>query len=199
MSCVLRVFGKRFDVDRYLARSPFRPCGVHRRGEPVAPLTQPNGRKRTQSGCNIEVSKKDFADFAGSIRDAIRFLRKHGPAVRALRRFAGVEWARLDFGVEWCDVIYQCDVLPEALVVLAGRCRLGLEISHYPVATRRSDTRRAASYRRRSHTALYKRQKQDVREAYVEFRALKARSKRSPHGSGAVRTVSGTTKSRRTR
>jgi hypothetical protein len=134
MSCVLRAAGRTFDVERYLARSPFRPLAVHRRGEPVLSATKPNGRERTRLGCNIEVSGRDFADFAGQVRDAIRFLKGNGAAVRRLRRFPGVEAVTLDFGVVWRDVAAQMDAFPEELVALAGQCALGLCISHYPVS-----------------------------------------------------------------
>jgi hypothetical protein len=133
MSCVLRAVGRRFDVESDLARSPFRPLAVHRRGEPLLPATRPTGRKRSKSGCNIEVSRREFEDLAGQVRDAIRFLKRHAAAVRALRRFPGVESATLDFGVAWRDAAAQTDAFPHELVTLAGKCELGLDISHYPV------------------------------------------------------------------
>jgi hypothetical protein len=199
MGCVLRAYGRRFDVDRYLARSPFRPCSVRRRGEPVAALSQPKGRKCIHSGCNIDVSKRDFADLKGQILDAICFLRRYGPAIRALRRFPGVEWARLDFGVDWLDVVYQCDVLPQELVVLAGRCQLGLEISHYPVARGGSNAKRTVGKRERSHGALYRKQRQEVKEAYAEFCAHEAKSKRASRSSSTTRKAPGKTTHRRSR
>jgi hypothetical protein len=135
MSCILRAYGRRFDVERYLVRSRFRPIAVHRRGAPVFPASQPKGRKYERSGCSIEVSRRDFHDFAGQLRDAVRFLRANAAAVRALRRFPGVESAILDFGVAWRDVAAHGDVLPEDLIELAGRCHLSLKLSHYPVKT----------------------------------------------------------------
>jgi hypothetical protein len=134
MSCVLRAVGRTFDVERYLARSPpFRPLAVHRRGDAILPATTPSGRKRTRSGCNIEVGGREFADFAGQVRDAIRFLKGNGAAVRALRRFPGVESVTLDFGVIWRDVAAQTDAFPDELVALAGKYHLALSVSHYPV------------------------------------------------------------------
>jgi hypothetical protein len=174
---------------------------VRRRGEPVFPLTQPNGRKSTHSGCTIEVSGRDFADFAGQIRDAIRFLKRHGPALRTLRRFPGVESARLDFGVAWRDVVAQYDVFPEELVVLAGRCQLGLETSHYPVASGRSDGKRTAGNRKSGHGAPLNNSKRmtEEQQAYAEFCAYRAQSKRTSRSSSTMRTASGKTKRRRSR
>jgi hypothetical protein len=45
-----------------------------------------------------------------------------------------VETVTLDFGVVWRDVAAQSDAFPEELIALAAKCRLGLELSHYPVA-----------------------------------------------------------------
>jgi len=116
MSCILRVFGRRFDVDRYLAHSPFQAIAVCRRGEPVFSSTQPDGRKLTHSGCNIEVSRRGFADFHGQVRDAIRFLRKHERTIRALGWIPGVESAGLHFGVVWRDVPAHSDVFSDVLL-----------------------------------------------------------------------------------
>src|ERR687898_774193 len=104
MSCILRASGRAFDVDRYLTRSSFRAIAVHRRGAPVFPASQPDGRKHERSGCNIEVSQRGFSDFPGQVRDAVRFLKENAAAVRLLRRFPGVESLALDFGVAWRDV-----------------------------------------------------------------------------------------------
>jgi len=106
---------------------------VHRRGTLVFPQSQPKGRKYARSGCNVEVSRRDFHDFVGQVRDAVRFLKRHAGAIRSLRRFPGVESVTLDFGVAWRDVAVHGDVFPEELVALAGKYRLSLEVSHYPV------------------------------------------------------------------
>ena len=99
------------------------------------------------------MSAKDFDDFAGQVRDAIRFLKRHGAAVRKLRRFPGVEDATLDFGIVWHDVAVQADVLPAELVLLAGKCGLAVEVSHYPIATaRRSKRARRRGIARRRTT-----------------------------------------------
>jgi hypothetical protein len=90
MGCVLRASGRRFDVDAYLTRAALSPVAVHRRGAPVFPASQPDGRRHTRSGINVLISERDFDDFSGQLRDAERFLRRHARAVRVLRRFPGV-------------------------------------------------------------------------------------------------------------
>ena len=132
MSCILRVTGRRFDVDAYLKRGVLVPTMVYRRGEPRF-QTQPQGRKNLRSGLNIVVSEKEFAEFEGQLRDARRFLVRYGRAVRALRRRDGVEGASLDFGVERRpEAVVQVQVFPEDLVRVAGQLGLALELSFYP-------------------------------------------------------------------
>ncbi len=134
MSCMLRAAGRTFDVDRYLRRSPFRPSAVHRRDTPVFPASQPQGRRRQRSGCNIAVSNRDFGDFRGQVRDAIAFLDRFARSVKALRHYPGVESVVLDFAVAWRDdVVTQSDVFPEPLVAAAGKLQLELAVSYYPV------------------------------------------------------------------
>ena len=136
MACVLRVSGRRFDVDAYLAgRNPLPATAVFRRGEPKFKVSQPHGKRNQRSGCNIVVSNKEFGNLSGQMRDAVRFLAKRGPAVRALIRKPGVESAILDFGVaRRPEAVVQVDVLPEELVRLAGMLGLALALSLYPAA-----------------------------------------------------------------
>jgi hypothetical protein len=132
MSCVLRVAGREFDVDAYIARGALVPSAVYRRGEARFP-TLPRARKSSESGFNIVVSRKPFSDFAGQVRDAVTFLEKHGRAIQALRRREGVDGATLDFGVgRRGHAVVQCQVFPEELVRLAGRLGLALGLSFYP-------------------------------------------------------------------
>ena len=143
MSCVLRVYGRRFDVDAYLRRGVLVPVAVKRRGEPVFPASQPNGPRILWSGCNIVISPAPRTDVARQLRGAVKFLTRHGRAVRSLRLRKGVEIAVLDFGVERRpEIVVQGEVLSEELVALAGRLRLAIEISHYPPSSRKGRARR---------------------------------------------------------
>ncbi len=132
MACVLRVSGRDFDVDAYLSRGVLVPSAVYRRGEARFP-TLPRARKRPESGFNIVISKKEFSDFAGQVKDARAFLSRHRRAILALRRRKGVEGAVLDFGVERRpDAVVQVQAFPEELVRLAGLLGLALMLSYYP-------------------------------------------------------------------
>jgi hypothetical protein len=138
MSCLLRIAGRTFDVDAYLARPGLSPVAVFRRGEPRFRLTDPKGQRHQRSGLNVVVSQKDDDDLAGQVKDALRFLARNGATVRALARRKGVETASLDFGVERrADALVQVDVFPAALALGAGKLGLSLQISHYPAERRK--------------------------------------------------------------
>jgi hypothetical protein len=130
---MLRVSGRQFAVDTYFRRpSALRPIKVYRRGDPVFPFSQPKGRKQLQSGASFTVSRRDFSEFAWQVRDAIRFLERNKSEVRRLCRFAGVESAFLDFGVEPRETsMVQWWRFPKRLIELAQAVPLELELSLY--------------------------------------------------------------------
>lgn len=132
MSTVLRAYGEDFDVDACLADCHLPVCAVKRRGEPVFPASQPNGRRHEQSGIHIFVSDADFSDFSRQVVEATEFLRREVEQIARIRAFQGVESVTLDFGIERRDVAVQCDYLPAELIGLAGTLGLGIELSQYP-------------------------------------------------------------------
>jgi hypothetical protein len=134
MSAVLRAFGADFDVDAFLAGCTLPVCAVKRRGEPVFPASQPDGRQHKQSAVHVSVSDADFGEFPRQVEEATAFLRAEPDQVRRLCEWPGVEGVTLDFGIAWRDVAAQSDHLPAELVRLAGALGLALEVSHYPVS-----------------------------------------------------------------
>ena len=131
MSCILRACGKSFSVDRFLAKTKLKPCAVYRKGEPRF-KTKPKGKKNTQSGINIIVSNADFDQLDRSIKETIRFLRKHRSDIQQLVQFPGQSRPELDFGIETRPVIVQGDRFPAELLKLAGDLGLGIMVSRYP-------------------------------------------------------------------
>lgn len=132
MSAVLRAYGNDFDVDAFLVGSTLPVCTVVRRGEPVFPATQPNGRQHERSGLHVSVSDAGFDEFPRQAAEAAEFLHAEFEQVRRLYEWPGVEGVTLDFGVERRDVAVQCVTLPPALVRVAGSLGLAIEVSQYP-------------------------------------------------------------------
>ncbi len=133
--CVLRVTGKQFDADRYLALSGLSAHGVFRAGTLRSP-SNPKGRRHEVSGFVVEVSRRSWAALRGQVRDAVRFLDDHQQALLMLRAAPGVDDMRLDFPVDLRidrrKVLAQFDYFPPDLVSRAGAVGLGLELSTYP-------------------------------------------------------------------
>ena len=134
MSAVIRVHGKNFNVDEFVANCRLPVCAVKRRGESVFAASQPEGRRHEQSGVHVLASDADFTLFPVQAAETIAFLRANEVELRRLRTFAGVETATLDFGIERRDVAVQSDRLRAALLRLAGALDLDIEISQYPLA-----------------------------------------------------------------
>lgn len=134
---MLRVQGKRFEVDRCLKGSRLKPYLVWRRGEPRT-KSKPKGKRYLDSGLAIEVSRAEFTNLNGQIRGAIRFLKQNQSKLTRLVEFDGVEIAHLDFGIELWDVFVHCDYLPPDLLKLTGSLGIGIELSHYPLIRKTS-------------------------------------------------------------
>ena len=127
--CVLRVSGKAFAADEYLAGSILVTCKVWRAGEPL----RSNRPASVTSGFDVVVSDAD--DLPTQVSEAVLFLhRHHGDLVR-LTATAGVDELVLDFGVPQRDAAVQFDRFPAALVRAAGELRMGLELSRYAVGS----------------------------------------------------------------
>ncbi len=134
MSAILRAYGDDFDVDAFLVDCRMPVFAVIRRGEPVFPASQPDGRRHDQSGVHVSASDADFNEFPRQVAEATAFLRAEAGQVRRLCEFPGVEGVTLDFGIERRDVAVQCDSLPPELVRRAGSLGLGIELSQYPAS-----------------------------------------------------------------
>jgi hypothetical protein len=134
VSAVIRVYGKDFNVDEFVANCALPVCTIKRRGEPVFAASQPDGRRHEQSGVHVLASEADFSEFPAQVDEAIAFLRANEVELLRLRTFAGVETATLDFGIERRDVAVQSDRLPAELLRLAGALDLDIELSQYPLA-----------------------------------------------------------------
>ena len=134
LAVVLRASGPDFDVDAFVADCDWDIAKVFHRGEALLPKTQPDGRKREESGLNAVVSEAGFHEFAEQLEDAAEFLTKSEAEVRRLVTFPGVTGVVLDFGIAWRDVVAQSDQFPAKLVRLAGASGIALELSHYPLS-----------------------------------------------------------------
>jgi hypothetical protein len=134
MSCILHLSGVNFGVDTFIAKSKVRPYKVFYRGEPRN-KNKPKGAKWTSTGLAIEVSKAEFDDIKGQIKDAIPFLTRNREKLGWIVETKGIRHVVLDFGVDQVidgDVLLMRTVwLPNKLLRLASEAGLGIELSFY--------------------------------------------------------------------
>jgi hypothetical protein len=133
VSAVLRAFGPDFDVDAFLRESAYEGANAYHRGDPIF-FSKPEGRKRDESGITILVSEAGLGDFPSQVNDAIEFFRRHDAEIIRMVKYPGVMSVVIDFGVEWGRSFTHSDLLPAALVILAGGSGVAIQVSHYPVS-----------------------------------------------------------------
>lgn len=135
MSCVIRAYGKDFDVDAFVKDSALQRLIVVRGGEARdQSLRNPKPRQNEHSGMNISVSNREFSDINGQIEDAIRFLVENRQELQRLRSFAGLDTLTMDFPIEERDAAFQSDAFPARLLLLLSGLDIGLAVSRYPKA-----------------------------------------------------------------
>lgn len=79
--CVLRVESRSPDVERLVKASGLQPIVIYRKGQPRVP----GSHLSRESGFNVDVSPAN-GGLDRQARDATRFLKRHEPGLRRLRR-----------------------------------------------------------------------------------------------------------------
>ena len=142
--CLMRVYGRRFDVDRYLKRSSaFSVPRVFKKGEKRFPNSKRFDTRYRYSGFNVRVCEATGARISPQIAKAMRFMQKHSREIKFLTRHKGVDAVEFDFGlhfrIQWMKdggvrrriICPQFDYLPAEFIKAAARLGIGIELSHY--------------------------------------------------------------------
>ncbi len=131
MSCYLNILGADFDVDNCLLKTTMRPQDIWHKGEPKF-KTKPDGKKLTHSGCSFVASNADFDQFNEQVADVTAFLKDHYKDLQKLTQTIGIEYAVLDFGVEYDESKFvQSKYLPIDLIKLCAELNISIELSIY--------------------------------------------------------------------
>jgi hypothetical protein len=128
MSCILRICGDTVDVESLMSGCSLAADNTWRKGE----RRTVGRRAHSTSGVSFVASEADLDEFKAQVVDATQFLEENLADISRLAAFTGVEYALLDFGVSLYEdtVAISCH-LPPALVRLAARASIGLEVSYY--------------------------------------------------------------------
>jgi hypothetical protein len=130
MPCVLRVGGSALDLNALLESFPLKAFHTWRKGESRVPAS-PNSKINADSGACFDVSSAGFDEFAKQQEDATNFLGSNRVSLQQLIKFPKVEYAQLDFGIDWGASWIHSDVLSPAFLRAAADAGISVEISHY--------------------------------------------------------------------
>lgn len=125
--CVFVASGLNFDVDHYLAASPFEAMAVFRKGE-IPPKNNPERKPRPDSGFVVMVSADQELGLGPQFKEAFAFLTRHEAALKAIRD-VGVDNMLLDCSVQVGDKMQQAEYLPPELIAFIGGLGMGLIFS----------------------------------------------------------------------
>jgi hypothetical protein len=100
MSCILRAYGKSFDVDAFAGTVSMQVQRCWRNGEKRSPGSAIDDHVLESSGVQFVASEAEFSELPKQIEDVILFLRNNKDDIEKLVSFSGVEGAVLDFGAE---------------------------------------------------------------------------------------------------
>ena len=134
MSCILRVWGRNFDVDSFLLNNTeLEPINIWYKGQPKF-KNKPNGSVKETSGLNIELSDANFSELDKQINEAILFCKTHQNVLNELVSYHGVEGAVADFGAEiYPPGWHSFSFVPEILLLM-GSIGISLGLSVYPTS-----------------------------------------------------------------
>lgn len=138
MSCILRVSGKSFDVNKLLEVCPIKPVKVWFAGEPKF-TGQPNENVNQTSGFGIEISDADLSELSAQIGDAIEFCNSYREILISIMAFPGIDSAVVDFGAEVREPFWRSYSFPAELLRVFGELGISLGLSVYPVYEDRDD------------------------------------------------------------
>ncbi|OSZ79076.1 hypothetical protein CAP35_12740 [Chitinophagaceae bacterium IBVUCB1] len=133
MSCVLRITGSDFDVDKFMIEAKFEASDnitVSKKGEFINALKK---RKRIHNGIGVIVSNAPFLNFEKQEADAIAYLNKYKSAFIKLKNYDIDGWRGLDFGVDTFpeNRFYREYILSIELIKLCAECGLEIYMSNY--------------------------------------------------------------------
>lgn len=131
--CLFVASGLRFDVDRYLARSPFKPATVFRKGQ-IPPKENPECLARPDSGFVVLVSETEEPGIGSQLGPASEFLARHVKELRRLRE-CGADNMLLDLGIRVGGEMQQSDYLPPEFINALAALGLGIVFSTIQVGS----------------------------------------------------------------
>ena len=118
MGSVLRVFGKKLNIDKFDIGWKIKPTAIHRKSD-----LNLRRKKNKISAINFTVSDASFTNLNGQIKDTIKFLKKHNEYLKRISKNKTVDDVAIDFAfnsrIDRVNVEVQNDYFPAELIKLA--------------------------------------------------------------------------------
>lgn len=131
MSCVLRIFGRSLDVDKFEIESGLDGGKKTYKGQPRL-ITKPEGEKVPYSAFSVVVSQSDFNSFEKQMEDVKAFIDNNEDKLAHILTTPEIEKAVLDFGVNFDpNKTLFSTYLPADIVNKVSSVGVGFELSFY--------------------------------------------------------------------
>ena len=132
MSCLLRVLGEDFNVDRFVEETQIADFRKRYKGDFVSPSRD---KRLEHSSASIIISDADFSNIKTQIEEAEAFLVKHKSNLRNIATTKEIEYATIDFGADSLlpNGMTKSFYFPISLVSICAELKIGIELSVYAV------------------------------------------------------------------
>lgn len=129
MSCVLSIIGVDFDPDAFLLASKLNVEKVGHKGQPRY-KTRPDSMF-PHSLVSVCTSKAGFDEFDQQVDETIEYLKSNYEQLKVIAQTENIQYAHIDFGVNYMGKFMQTHHFPLELVKLCAELGLCIEVSVY--------------------------------------------------------------------
>ena len=127
MSCVLRCYGKNFDVDSFLKEVKIKPIIIYHKGE----IMKLGNRKLSFSGFNCNISNASLNKLQQQIKDAEKFIKKNWGKLKKMSVYPKIDKIIMDFCINKRSTGMQCDLFNCKLLLMLGELNIDLTLSQF--------------------------------------------------------------------
>ena len=141
MGSVLRIIGKKLNVDQFTVGWNLEPVGITKKGD-QSRRRNPNGKfiRYKESQFVFEISDATFSDLKSQIRETIEFLESNKKYIKRINADITVDVMAIDFEfnsrIDRVNVEVQNDYFPAELIKLMGKLNISLWLTQWPCIPR---------------------------------------------------------------
>lgn len=130
MSCVLRIAGKKLDIDDFILRSGLKGYVKKYKEENLKSKSSNQGKQ--YSFVSATISEAELDNYEKQVSDAIIYLKKNKKKLALINTTKEIDYATINFMISLKSVsdkyFAQYIYLPKELTILCGSLNLGIEL-----------------------------------------------------------------------